>query len=159
MKELLQNIKRISMEDAKGLILLDTCFIIDVLKHHKHLNDLKDKKLGVTSFNIEELLHIERKLNHETKKTIRTFLKHPNFYIIDTPVHPGDKEEERRFVNSTDKDLLKRVHDPSDGVLIAVAIKTKSVVITKDKHHLFTITLEEFLKKYNLKVYKDLKFL
>ena len=155
MKELLQNIKKIKLEDTKNLILLDTCFVIYILEHHKHLDKLKEKNLGLTSFNAEELLHIEHKLKHEDKVMIRKFLKHSNFCIVEIPVHPGDYEGERSFVNSVDEELLKKVSDPSDAVLIATAIKTKSIVLTKDKHHLFTVVLEEFLKKYDLKVYKD----
>lgn len=156
MKELLQSIKRIRLEEAKGLILFDTCFVINILEHHKHLDKIKDKNLGMTSFNVEELLHVEHRLKNEDKRMIRHFLKHPNFCIVDIPVHPGNKEEEKKFVGLVDKDLLKNVHDPSDAVLIATAIKTKSIVLTKDKHHLFTCVLENFLKKYSLKVYKDL---
>lgn len=159
MKELLQNIKKIGWKDAKNLILLDTCFIINILEHHKHLDRLKDKNLGITSFNVEELLQVEHKLSHEDKKMIRKFLKHPGFCIIEIPVHPGNWEEEKNFVNSIDKTLLKKVHDPSDAVLIAVAIKTMApVILTKDKHHLFTVKLEDYLGKYNIKVYKDLNF-
>jgi len=159
MKELLQNIKKISLKDAKHLILLDTCFVINILEHHKHLDKLKVKNFGLTSFNVEELLHVEQKLKHEDKVMIRKFLKHTNFCIVEIPVHPGDYETERAFVNSVDEELLKKVSDPSDAVLIATAIKTKSIVLTKDKHHLFTAVLEEFLRKYDLKVYKDLNFL
>lgn len=156
MKELLQNIKKIKLEEAKDLILLDTCFVINILEHHKHLDKLKDKSLGMTSFNVEELLHVEHRLKSGDKRIIRNFLKHPKFCIVDIPVHPGNKEEETSFVKSVDKDLLKEVHDPSDAVLIATAIKTRSIVLTKDKHHLFTCVLESFLEKYSLKVYKDL---
>lgn len=156
MKELLQKIKRISLEEARDLILLDTCFVINILEHHKHLDKLKDKNLGMTSFNVEELLHVEHKLKSEDKRMIRNFLKHPKFCIVEVPVHPGNREEEVKFVKSVDEGLLKEVHDPSDAVLIAVAIKTKSIVLTKDKHHLFTCVLENFLEKYSLEVYKDL---
>ena len=159
MKELLQNIKKIDLETAKDLILFDTCFVISILEHHKHLDKLKDKKIAITSFNMEELMHVEHKLNHETKKMIRNFLKNQNFCILNIPVHPGNYEEEKSFVNSIDEDLLKKTHDPSDAVLIAAAIKTGSTILTKDKHHIFTSVLEEFLKKYGLKVYKDLNFL
>ncbi|MBM3200505.1 PIN domain-containing protein [Candidatus Woesearchaeota archaeon] len=156
MRELLEKIPQKSLEAAKNLILLDTCFVINTLEHHKHLEKLKDKNLGITSFNMEELLHVEHKLGHEDKRMIRGFLKHPKFCIVNIPVHPGNREEEIKFVNSVDKDLLKNIHDPSDAVLIAVAIKTNSTVLTKDKHHLFTCVLEEFLKKYSIQVYKDL---
>jgi len=156
MKELLQNIRRLSLVEARGLILLDTCFVINLLEHHKHLDKLKDKSLGMTSFNVEELLHVEHKLKSEDKRMIRNFLKHPKFCIVEIPVHPGNREEEVSFVKSVDEELLKEVRDPSDAVLIAAAIKTRSIVLTKDKHHLFTCALESFLEKYSLKVYKDL---
>lgn len=159
MKELLQNIKRIRLEEARDLILLDTCFIINILEHHKHLDKLKDKNLGMTSFNVEELLHVEHKLKSEDKRMIRNFLKHPKFCIVEVPVHPGNREEEIKFVKSVDEDLLKEVHDPSDAVLIAAAIRTRSIVLTKDKHHLFTVVLEDFLEKYSIQVHKDLNFL
>ncbi len=156
MKELLQKIKSVSLEEARGLILLDTCFVINILEHHKHLDKLKDKNLGMTSFNVEELLHVEHKLKSEDKRMIRNFLKHPKFCIVEVPVHPGNREEEIKFVRSVDGGLLKEIHDPSDAVLIAAAIRTRSIVLTKDKHHLFTVVLENFLEKYSLEVYKDL---
>jgi predicted nucleic acid-binding protein len=159
MKELLQKIKTISLEEARGLILLDTCFVINLLEHHKHLDKLKDKNLGMTSFNVEELLHVEHRLKSEDKRMIRNFLKHPKFCIIEVPVHPGNREEEVKFVKSVDENLLKEIHDPSDAVLIAAAIRTKSIVLTKDKHHLFTVVLEDFLEKYSIQVHKDLNFL
>ena len=59
--------------------------------------------------------------------------------------------------NAFDKELLIHCKDPSDCVLLAAAIKTNSVVITKDKHHLFNAKLENFIKKYDIKVYKELK--
>lgn len=159
MKELLQNIQKVKLKDAKNLILLDTCFVINILEHHKHLDRLKDERVGMTSFNIEELLHVEHSLKHEDKKMIRNLLKHPFFCIVELPVHPGNFKEEIEFVKSVDEELLKKIADPSDAVLIAAAIKTDSIVVTKDKHHLFTIVLEDFLKKYNLKVYNNLNFL
>ena len=159
MKELLQKIKTINLEEARDLILLDTCFVINLLEHHKHLDKLKDKNLGMTSFNVEELLHVEHRLKSEDKRMIRNFLKHPKFCIIEVPVHPGNREEEVKFVKSVDENLLKEIHDPSDAVLIAAAIRTKSIVLTKDKHYLFTVVLEDFLEKYSIQVHKDLNFL
>ncbi len=159
MKELLQKIKRISLEEARDIILLDTCFVISILEHHKHLDKLNDKNLGMTSFNVEELLHVEHKLKSEDKRMIRNFLKHPKFCIVEVPVHPGNREEEVKFVKSVDEGLRKEVHDPSEAVLIAAAIRTKSIVLTKDKHHLFTVVLEDFLEKYSIQVHKDLNFL
>jgi predicted nuclease of predicted toxin-antitoxin system len=75
--------------------------------------------------------------------------------IININVNPGDRIAEKNFVNSIDPDLLADVPDASDAVLIATAIKTNSIVLTKDKHHLFTTKLENYLNKYNIKVYKE----
>jgi uncharacterized Fe-S center protein len=69
-------------------------------------------------------------------------------------VSPGDTVAERSFVRSIEPDLLKHIADPSDAVLIAAAIKTRSVIYTKDKHHLFTTKLENYLNVYNIKVFK-----
>lgn len=160
MKELVKSIPKINLDQAKGFILLDTCFVINALEHHKHLDKLLDKKIGMTSFNIEELLKVEHRLKQEDKKAIRKTLKHPFFSIIEIPVHPGNWEEEKSFVNTIEPNLLKEINDPSDAVLIAVAIKTMApVILTKDKHHLFTVKLEDYLEKYRIKVYKDLNFL
>jgi len=136
------------------LVLLDTCFIFYLFDHGGEL--LEGFNYGLSSFTVEELLKVGHRL-HKMKVPLRRFLKKYNFVVIDTPVSPGDFKGEKDFVNSVDKDLLKHIADPSDAVLLAVAIKTHSIVLTKDKHHLFTVDLENYLRKYNLKVYKELK--
>ncbi len=153
MKELFNNKKRISLDSAKNLILLDTCFIIDCVCNHKKI---EFDNIGITSFNVEEILKIEHKLGH-LKKKLRNFIKETDFVIIEIPVSPGDWTEEKHFVNSINLKLLQHVSDASDAVLIATAIKSNSKVLTKDKHHLFTVKLENFLREYNLKVFKELK--
>jgi len=153
MKELIKNLKRVDLSNARGFVLLDTCFIISMLDHNSKL----PSNYATTSFNIEELMHVEHKLNHELKKKLRNFLKNEDLIIVDINVHPGDWEQEKSFVNSVDFELLKHIPDASDAVLLAVAIKTNSIVLTKDKHHLFTVELENFLNKYDLKVFKELK--
>ncbi|MBD3163994.1 hypothetical protein GF323_02240 [Candidatus Woesearchaeota archaeon] len=72
-------------------------------------------------------------------------------------VEPGDRQKEENYVDSIDGEVLRHCKDPSDCVLLATAIKTKSAVLTKDKHHLFNAELENFVKKYNTRVYKELK--
>lgn len=153
MKELVKNLERIDLDKAKGFVLLDTCFIISLLDHNSKL----PLNSATTSFNIEELMHVEHKLNHELKKKLRKFLKNESLKIINIDVHPGDWKAEKVFVNSVDSELLKHIPDASDAVLLAAAIRTNSVVLTKDKHHLFTVELENFLNKYDLKVFKELK--
>lgn len=157
MQELLKHVGHIPMGSARGLVLLDTCFIIDSLSHPDKTNQLlKIGKLALTSFNVEELMYVEHRLHHEIRKNMRLFLMHDYFKIVDIPVHPGNPDSEKDFVKSIDENLLLNVPDPSDAVLIAAAIATKSAILTKDKHHLFTTRLENFLNKYSIKVYKDL---
>ncbi|RME54292.1 hypothetical protein D6777_04230 [Candidatus Woesearchaeota archaeon] len=151
MKELLGNVKHVSLNQAKNLNLIDTCFLINEVKHN--LNKINKK--AITSFNILEILHVEHKLKHDVRKAIREFFKSKDLVIIDIGVEPGNREQEVRFVNSVDEELIKNVSDPSDAVLIATAIITKSTIYTKDKHHLFTTKLENFLNKYNIKVLKN----
>jgi predicted nucleic acid-binding protein len=160
MKELIEGVRRVSLEKARKLYLIDTCFLISAMKHPDKIKQLKNlKDICITSFNIEELLYVEERLQHDIRKQLRKFLKDAPFVILDVPVHPGNMKEERDFVNSIDEELLKNIRDPSDAVLMAVAIKTSSYVLTKDKHHLFTVVLENFLQNYGIKVYKDFNFL
>jgi len=153
MKELLDDKKRVSMSEASNLVLLDTCFIIDCVARSKKIEFVNS---GITSFNIEELVHVAHKLGH-LKKGLRKFLKDTEFVVVDVPVSPGDWKAEKDFVKSVDSGLLQHIADASDAVLIAAAVKTQSNVLTKDKHHLFTVELENFVKDYNIQVFKELK--
>ncbi|MBR9702988.1 hypothetical protein GOV10_03055, partial [Candidatus Woesearchaeota archaeon] len=95
--------------------------------------------------------------DHE-KKHIRKFLKaHPNLLVVDVPVKPGDWEGEKAFVNHVDPELLKIIPDASDAVLLAAALARRCPVLTKDKHHLFTTTLENYVKDYGIRVFKEMK--
>jgi predicted nucleic acid-binding protein len=154
MKELFEQFERKEMSEVKNLILLDTCFIFSTLDRESKL--LGGFNYGLSSFTVEELLAVGHRL-HKMKTRLRRFLKTYSFTIINTPVHIGDMKGEKQFVSSIDQELLKHIADPSDAVLLAVAIKTHSTVLTKDKHHLFTVELENYLRKYDLKVYKEMK--
>ncbi|MEA3515078.1 MAG: hypothetical protein U9R34_06365 [Nanoarchaeota archaeon] len=156
MKELITKLKRIDTID-EGSILLDTCFFISCFKHPKNIRVLESMaNLCMTSFNIGELLHAEHHLKHELKIRIRKFFhKADNLCILDINVKPGEWDNERSFVADVDSELLKHVHDPSDAVLIAAAIKFKSQVMTKDKHHLYTSDLANFLHRYGVRIEKD----
>ncbi|MBT3984944.1 hypothetical protein HOD38_03390 [archaeon] len=153
MKELFDNKKRVSWREVSGLVLLDTCFIIDCVSRNKKV---KINNLGVTSFNVEELLRVEHRLGH-LKRGIRKFIKDTDFVIVEVPVSPGAWMQEKDFVQAVDHGLLKNIADTSDAVLMAAAIQTQSDVLTKDKHHLFTTQLENFLYDYGIHVYKELK--
>ena len=151
MKELFDSLEHVGM-DVSGLKLLDTCFVFDLLSREKKL---PEGKYGITSFNVEELLKVGHRL-HKLKHRLREFVKKGDFVVVNVDVHIGNFESEKEFVRSVDPELLRLIPDASDAVLLAVGVKTKSDVYTKDKHHLFTVSLENYLGKYGVKVYKEL---
>ena len=153
MKELFDKFEKVGVE-RKGLVFLDTCFVFDLLNREKDL--VSGHPYALCSFNVEELLHVGHKL-HKMKTRLRRFLKSHDFLIVDVPVHPGDMKGEKEFVNSVDGELLKHIADPSDAVLLAVAVQTSSTVLTKDKHHLFTVDLVNYLRGRDVHVYKEMK--
>ena len=154
MKELFDSFDRVQLNEKKGLVLLDTCFIFSVLDQDQELP--KGLPYALSSFTVEEILKVGHRL-HKMKVRLRRLLKENDFIIIETPVHIGDYKGEKEFVSSIDLELLKHIQDPSDAVLFAVAIKTHSTLFTKDKHHLFTAELENYGKQFGLQVYKELK--
>ena len=157
MKELFDHFPRIKLKDAKRLNLIDTCFLIYLVEHSEHLEELTGlPNEAMTTFNIQEIVRVEHRL-HRKKSTMRKFLKKSDMEIVEIDVNPGDTEGEKKFVLSVDPDILKYCPDPSDAVLLAVAIKTNSSILTRDKHHLFNAALENFASKYNIRVYKELK--
>ncbi len=157
MKELIENLLAMDMVHARNLVLLDTSFLIAMMEHREKTERLSELPgIAMTSFNMEELFHVEKHLDPHTKRHLREFLKNGKIVVVSINVHPGSWEEEKQFVNAADENLLKHVHDPSDAVLLAAAIKTHSSVLTKDKHHLFTVDLANFVQQYDIKVFKEL---
>jgi predicted nucleic acid-binding protein len=158
MKEIFQALPHKRIEDMRNTVLIDTCFFIHTFEHQREhqLKELIQKfEVAMTSFNAEEFLFKEHVVDERVREYARKFLKTNPITIIDIDVHPGNRESEKKFVNNIDPDLLKEIPDASDAVLMAVAIKTDSTILTKDKHHLFTVKLENYIKKYNLEVYKE----
>ena len=153
MRELFDKFERVGF-DKKGLVLLDTCFVFSMLTRNQKL--LYGYDYALSSFTVDELLHVSHRL-HKMKVPLRRFLKSQSVVVVETPVHPGEWEKERQFVDSVDKEILKVIPDASDAVLLAVAIKTKSNLLTKDKHDIFTVEAENFLRKYGIHVYKEMK--
>ena len=92
----------------------------------------------------------------DIKERVRKFFKDTDIMILDIPVHPGNHEAELVYVQEIDPYLAQDVPDASDAVLVAAAVRTKSIVVTKDKHHLFTVILENYLQRWGLKVVKKL---
>lgn len=138
------------------MIFLDTCLIIYEIEQGnlRKLEEFSKKNdARITSFNLEELMHVEKKFGH-LKRLIREAIR--ILPVHEIPVHPGDAEEEKKFVKQTSHDLLQKIKDPSDAVLIAAAINEKADVITRDKHHIFTTLLENELNKYGIRVFNSL---
>lgn len=158
MKEVFEQLPRKSLDEAKNMVLLDTCFFIHTFEHQKEhqLVELIEKyDVGMTTFNAQEFLLKDKVVDERVREYARKLLKKHPITLINIDVHPGNRDAEKHFVNSVDPTLLAQVPDASDAVLIAVAIKTNSTVLTKDKHHLFTVKLENYLKKYNIDVHKE----
>ncbi len=158
MKEILQALPHINLSDAHNMVLIDTCFFIHTFEHQKEhqLRELCEKfNVGMTTFNAEEFLYKDHVVDERVREYARKFLKSHPITLITVDVHPGNREGEKKFVNEIDPDLLREIPDASDAVLMAVAIQTSSTILTKDKHHLFTVKLENYIKKYELEVYKE----
>lgn len=163
MKELFSTLKAVKIDDsqARNYIFLDTCFFIHTFENqneHKLKDLVENHNIAMTSFNVNEFLLKEHVVDERVREGVRKFLKKkPSMTIVNIEVVPGDRNAEKYFVNTIDSELLKDIPDASDAVLIAVAIKTQSIVLTKDKHHLFTTKLENYLNKYDIKVYKEFR--
>lgn len=157
MEELIANLSHISLQKARDIAFVDTCFFIDELAHHKD-EELEGRGLAMLSFNVEELVHVARHLPSDKKQHIRHFLRdHPQFLIVDVPIKPGDRKGEHAFVAHIDEKLLQIIPDPSDAVLLAAAVARRCPVLTKDKHHLFTAALENYVNDYGIRVFKEMK--
>lgn len=155
MRELIARLPQRPFSEVRHVRLLDTCFLVDLAERNL-LHRLLREPVAVTSFNLLEVDHIHHRLKEKTKESLRHFLRvAEELLVVEIPVVPGDREAERRFVESVDSSLLQKVRDPSDAVLIATAIVTRSDVYTKDKHHLFTVQLENYLHAYDLVVRKE----
>ncbi|MCF7901524.1 PIN domain-containing protein [Candidatus Woesearchaeota archaeon] len=143
----------------RNTTLLDTCFIINELEkgNEKKLeNFCKLNETYITSFNLEELKHVmkyKKEINHQLKR----LLEQDTIKILLLPIKPGERKEEINYANKTDQKILQIIHDPSDAVLVAAAIKSNSNILTKDKHHIFTAALENQLEEYKIKIFKELK--
>ena len=159
MKELLEGLPEITLSHAEGqgYTLIDTCFLIHIFEHHEKIRKfeqlLESGKYAITSFNVEELLHVEHHLHDKIKEELRHFLKRkPELTIISVDVHPGSREGEEEFIKQIDPHILEIVRDPSDGVLFAVALKLRSNILTRDKHHLYNQMVEHYANEHSVNV-------
>ncbi|HIH23725.1 TPA: PIN domain-containing protein [Candidatus Woesearchaeota archaeon] len=152
MRELISRLEHVPWNSVTGLVLLDTCFVISELSRHKELAGF-----AMTSFNADELEHVSHRLHDREKEAVRHFLKQTDLRILDVPMHPGNWDAEHEFVLRTAPELLRLIPDPSDAILLAVALRTRSTVLTKDRHDLFTAALENYVEKHGVRVLKELK--
>lgn len=155
MKELLKKLPNANF-NTKIDYLIDTCFFIWIFEHHKDKQFekfLKKNRCAITSFNAEELIHVTHRIHDKLKEAERRFFHHSvNLFLLKIPIHPGDKEKEKKYVTSIIPDFNCIEHDPSDAVLLATAIRVHADILTRDKHDLFNAHLENSLKKYNIKI-------
>jgi predicted nucleic acid-binding protein len=155
MKDLFENLPKLTLQD-KVDYLIDTCFFIWIFEHHKEkdfMKFLQTNKCAVTSFNVEELIHVEHRLHDNIKVATRKFFhKVENLFVLEVPVHPGNPGQEHAFVKLILPAIDETEHDPSDAVMVAAAVKVGANVLTRDKHDIFNTRLENFLQDYDIKV-------
>lgn len=155
MKEIIEQLPT----STKADYLLDTCFIIYEFQrgNQKHLEKFcEENKVGICSFNLEELDHVSKKLPGPISRHLRDFLKDANVSNIPVDVHPGQRDAERSYVESFDPKVLHLVPDASDAVLFVLALKIKADVLTRDKHHIFTAIADNYSDDYGVKVLNKL---
>ena len=157
MKELYQELPEV-VEDERKNFIIDTCFLIDCIKNNKikdieRLSETYD--LVLVDLNFQELDHIH--LDDDVKIVLRKMLKEKLFYKYHTGVNIGNWDDEEQYVKFCDKELLKIISDKSDAVIVAAAEKINAHVMTKDKHHLFTSELENYINKKGIRIFKELK--
>lgn len=159
MNEAIENLDSVLPGDIRNenTVLLDTSFLVYELKRNpRALSEFcKDNFVLITDFNLSELESLGRH-DHGIKRLAKKFLEKNLVKTLLTKIVIGDWEGEKQYASSTDTDLLKHVYDPSDAVLVAAAIRSRSDVLTRDKHHLFTAELENKLSEYNIKIFNDI---
>ena len=155
MKELFDSLPKSGQVDY----LLDTCFIFHIFNKDKIkpiVNFCKNNKVGITSFNLEELDYNHHKMKGHTLHHLRDFLKLKIISRVDVLVHPGNVNAEKEYVSDFDPKILDIVNDPSDAVMFVAALKIGANILTKDKHHVFTAAAENYSSKYNVQVLNNL---
>jgi len=154
MKEILNSLQQSNEVDY----LIDTCFFVDVFKKDKVKKLVKfceNNKVGMSSFNLNELNHIHHHFQGQMNHHIRHFLKEKLLFNSPVNVFPGDREGEKKYITDFDEHILTIVPDPSDAVLFVQAIKLTANILTKDKHHIFTAVAENYINKYKINILKE----
>jgi predicted nucleic acid-binding protein len=154
MKELIDNLEKTDSVDY----LIDTCFFIDVFKKDKVkklVEFCKNNWVGMSSFNLQELLHIHHKFPGQMNHHIRSFLKQKILFNVPIDLFPGNQDAEKNYIINFDSEILRVIQDPSDAILFVLAIKSHANILTKDKHHIFTAAAENYSEKFNIKVLNE----
>ncbi len=158
MKELIESIPK--YEKGPVDFVVDTCFLYYLFEkqHEKAFMETCSEHIVVlTSFTAEEFLFHSHDVGHEVRERFRHALKNGlRLFYYELPVKPGDREGEKKFVSEFDENLLKLIPDPSDAVLLVAALTLKADVLTRDKHHLFTTKLENYVYNKGLQVLNNL---
>lgn len=152
MKELFDSLPRTSSADW----LIDTCFLYYIFQHQKEkelIDFCKQHSVAITSFTVEELLYHMHDVKHIVRERLRHLIKESALLaVIDVDVHPGEIDQEIGFVVGVDEQLIHLIPDHSDAVVAAVAVRVGANILTRDKHHLFTTVLSDYLHEKNLTV-------
>jgi len=151
MKQLIDNLPKTDNVDY----LLDTCFMYYVFRKDKIktlVNFCKNNKVGMTSFNLEELDYIHHKFKGHTIHHLRDFLKLNIMSNLPVSVSPGNIQAEKEYVQKYDNKVLEIINDPSDAVMFVAALKVHGNNLTKDKHHVFTAAAENYSMKHNVEI-------
>ena len=157
MKELFEKLPEITNPQ----ILIDTCFIYWVYEnqHEKQFHEFCNKhKVALTSFTIEELIYHAHHVNKHARSRLRKELKEKNLQLhkYSQPVHPGKPQEQKNYIQKHQPELLEIIPDNSDSILVIASIQTKANILTRDKHHLFTAQLNNYLQEKNIQVYNNI---
>jgi len=156
MKELFDALEK---WDLQVDFFIDTCFLFYIFDKHlekEFVAFCKTHIVALSSFTIEEALFHRHDVSHVFRERFRHIVKDDlRLYRVSVPVHPGERDIEKLFISDFDKNLLQIVPDPSDAVLLVSAIEHNANILTRDKHHLFTTKLENYLADKGLKVYNS----
>jgi len=139
--------------------LLDTCFVLYNLEkgHAKNLISFcKANSVGMSSFNLSELVHVHHHLKGTSNHHLRDFLKQKVVCCVPVSVNPGDRAGEREYVSAFDEKLLHIVPDASDAVLFVQALRVGANVLTRDRHHVFTAAAENYAHSHNIEVLNEI---
>lgn len=152
MKELFSKLKKVE----NAVWLLDTCFLYWVFIHqkeHQLVLFCETNDVAVTTFTRDEVLFHAHDVPHQFRERFRKCVKNGlRLGLVEVDVSPGNPKDEVRFTHEIDPQLIQLVPDHSDAVIAAAAVKLGANILTRDKHHLFTVELENYFRSKGLEV-------